>query len=110
MIHQKILEGDLRIVCLLAASIYAASKTEFAINSLKSATDDENILGCESGDRVLPIYEKNRVQKSHGTDPLTAGKAGKFNVMICMEIFWRWVLHIVSWKKPELKYLMLLSF
>ena len=22
------------------------------------ATDDENILGCESGDWVLPIYEK----------------------------------------------------
>ena len=34
------------------------------------ATDDENILGCESGDWVLPIYEKNRVQKSHATVPL----------------------------------------
>ena len=36
------------------------------------ATDDENILGCESGDWVLPIYEKNRVQKSHATVPLIA--------------------------------------
>ena len=35
-------------------------------------TDDENILGCESGDRVLPIYEeKNRVRKSHATVPLS---------------------------------------
>ena len=34
------------------------------------ATDDENILGCESGDWVLPIYEKNRVRKSHATVPL----------------------------------------
>jgi len=36
------------------------------------ATDEENILGCESGDLVLPIYEKNRVQKSHATVPLRA--------------------------------------
>ena len=35
------------------------------------ATDDENILGYESGDWVLPIYEKNRVQKSHATVPLS---------------------------------------
>jgi len=33
-------------------------------------TVDENILGCESGDWVLPIYEKNWVQKSHATVPL----------------------------------------
>ena len=36
------------------------------------ATDDENILGCESGDWVLPIYEKNRVRKSPETGPFTA--------------------------------------
>jgi len=35
------------------------------------ATEDENILGCESGDWVLPICEKNRVRKSHATVPLT---------------------------------------
>ena len=34
------------------------------------ATDDENILGCESKDWVLPINEKNRVRKSHATVPL----------------------------------------
>ena len=40
------------------------------------ATDDENILGSESGDWVLPIYEKNRVQKSHATVPLKGGTKG----------------------------------
>jgi len=35
------------------------------------AKDDENILGCESGDWVQPIYEKNRFRKSHATVPLT---------------------------------------
>ena len=35
------------------------------------ATDDAIILGCESGDWVLPIYEKNRVQKSPATVPLS---------------------------------------
>ena len=29
----------------------------------------KNILGCESGDWVLPIYEKNRVRKSHASVP-----------------------------------------
>ena len=33
-------------------------------------TDDENILGCESGNWVLRIYLKNRVRKSHATVPL----------------------------------------
>ena len=40
-------------------------------NLSEIATDDENILGCESGDGVLPIYEKNRVPKSHATVPLS---------------------------------------
>jgi len=35
------------------------------------ATDDENIIGCQSGDWLLPIYEKNRVRKSHATVPLS---------------------------------------
>ena len=39
-------------------------------NSVKIATDEENILGCESGHWVLLIYEKNRVRKSHATVPL----------------------------------------
>ena len=26
------------------------------------ATDDENIIGCESGDWVLPIYEKTEFE------------------------------------------------
>ena len=26
------------------------------------ATDDENILGCESGDWVLPIYERKKTE------------------------------------------------
>ena len=30
---------------------------KMANNSSEIATDDENILGCESGDWVLPIYE-----------------------------------------------------
>ena len=34
------------------------------------ATDEENISGCESGDWALPIYEKNRVRKSHATVPI----------------------------------------
>ena len=38
------------------------------------ATDDENILGCESGDWVLPIYEENRVRKSQATVPLKGTK------------------------------------
>jgi len=37
-------------------------------------TDDENILWCELGDWVLPIYEKNRVRKSHATVPLSEVK------------------------------------
>jgi len=41
---------------------------------LEIATNDENILGCESGDWVLPISEKNRVQKSHATVPLRPGE------------------------------------
>ena len=28
------------------------------------ATDDENILGCESGDWVLPIYEKTEFENN----------------------------------------------
>ena len=32
--------------------------TDFFLNG-EIATDDENILGCESGGWVLPIYQKN---------------------------------------------------
>ena len=38
------------------------------------ATDDENILGCESGDWVLPIYLKNRGRKYHATVPLALSR------------------------------------
>ena len=50
----------------LRVSIHGDSKI------FKIATDDKNTLGCESGDWVLPvpIYEKNRVRKSHATVPL----------------------------------------
>jgi hypothetical protein len=38
---------------------------------LRRFLDSKNsIESCESGDWVLPMYEKNRVQKSHATVPL----------------------------------------
>ena len=49
---------------------YTEIQKYLCIQTWRIATDDENILGCESGDEVLPIYEKNRVRKSHATFPL----------------------------------------
>ena len=37
----------------------------------ENVTYEKKLLGCESGDQVLLIYEKNRARKSHATVPLT---------------------------------------
>ena len=50
-----------------------------ANNSVKSQQKMKIFFGCESGAWVLPIYEKNRVRKSHATVPL---KPAKMSILV----------------------------
>ena len=63
MINKKKLGGHLRTLFLLAASIYAASKTEFTNNSLKSP----KIVKLNIDTLIIPqgllIHEKNQCSK-----------------------------------------------
>ena len=57
---QTKLGGHLRTLCLLAASIYAASKTEFAKNSLKSPKIGKLNIDTLIIPQGLLIHEKTR--------------------------------------------------
>ena len=82
MIHKKKLGGHLRTLFLLAASIYAASKTEFANNSLKS-----QIIGKLNIDTlIILIHEKSQTKKSHATFALTHEWVAQFSIPYQVEV------------------------
>ena len=60
----------LRTLFLLAASIYAASKTEFANNSLKSPKIGKLNIDTLIIPQGLLIHEKTQTIKGHATVPL----------------------------------------
>ena len=63
MIHQKKIEGSSKNTFLLAASIYAASKMEFANNSLKSPKIGKLNFDTLIIPQGLFIHEKNPDKK-----------------------------------------------
>jgi len=62
--------GSVITLFLLAASIYAASKTEFTNNSLKSPKNEKLNIDTLIIPQGQSIHEKTRVQKSHANVPL----------------------------------------
>ena len=69
MIHKKKIGGSSKNTFLLAVSLYAASKTEFANNSLKSPKIGK--LNIDTLIIDLLIHEKTQTKKSHATVPLS---------------------------------------
>ena len=63
MIHKQKLGGHLRTLFLLAVSIYTASKTEFANNSLKSPKNEKLNIDTLIIPQGLLISEKKPDQK-----------------------------------------------